>query len=82
MGLPLPHFGNYPWAALFHTVREWLFGIKEAIESVSKISLRFLTSLTNVLLLPSQKGILPVCQKYTMFSFCVKSSFASEDTSV
>lgn len=36
---------------------EWLFGIKGAIESVSKVSLRFLASLTNVLLLPSQKGI-------------------------
>lgn len=82
MGLPLLHFGNYPWVALFHTFIEWLFGIKGAIESVSKISLRFLTSLTNVLLLPSQKGILPACQKYAMFSFCVKSSFASEDTSV
>lgn len=59
LGFLLLHFGNYPSAALFHT--EWLFGIKGAIEPVSQISLRFLTSLTNVLLLPWQRGIyLPV----------------------
>lgn len=57
MGLPLPHLGNYPLAPPFHTVVEWLFGIKGAIESVPEISLRFLASLTNVLLLPAQRGI-------------------------
>lgn len=56
-GLALPPLSNYPLADLFHTVIEWLFGIKGAIESVSKISLRCLSSLTNMLLLPSPRCI-------------------------
>jgi len=80
-GLPPSHFGNYLSAVLFCTVMEWLFGIKGAIESVSKVSLRFLASLTNVLLLLLQKGIFLSVRNTLCFHF-VWNPFTSEDTSV
>lgn len=81
MGLPPSHFGNYPSAVLFCTVMEWLFGIKTAIESVSKVSLRSLPPWQTCYYCFHKRAFTCLSEIYSVFILC-EILFTSEDTSV